>query len=150
MNSFARFIPLLLGAPATDGGSAAGGSGQLFTTFITFGLVILIFYFLIIRPQSKRQKETKRMLEALKKGDKVATVGGIRGTVLSVKDDSIVVKVDANTKLEFTKSSVSQVLEPAGTRSSSKKKTDQAKTAESEVPAEENADDESPDESDET
>lgn len=88
----------------------AGGS-QMTTTFITFGLVIVIFYFLIIRPQSKKQKETKNMLAALKKGDKVQTIGGIRGVVNSVGEDAIVVKVDDNTKLEFAKTAVSNVIE---------------------------------------
>jgi preprotein translocase subunit YajC len=83
----------------------------MMTTFVTFGLVILIFYFLIIRPQNKKQKETQKMLGALKKGDKVISIGGIRGTVVSVKDQVVVVKVDDDTKLEFTKSAISTVLE---------------------------------------
>ncbi len=106
MNLFSN-LPVLLGAP--EGGAAAGGSGQMVTTFITFGLVILIFYFLIIRPQNKKQKEAKKMLEALKKGDKVVSIGGIHGTVVSVKDQTVVVKVDDNTKLEFTKSAIASV-----------------------------------------
>lgn len=89
----------------------AAGGGQITTTIITFGLVILIFYFLILRPQNKRQKETKNMLATLKKGDKVATIGGIRGIVQSVKEQTVVVKVDDNTKIEFTKSAVATVLE---------------------------------------
>jgi len=89
---------------------ASGGSGQMVTTFVTFGLVILIFYFLIIRPQNKKQKEAKKMLSALKKGDKVVSIGGIHGTVVSVKEQSTVVKVDDNTKLEFSKSAISSVV----------------------------------------
>ena len=100
-------LPLLMGVP--EGGSA-GGSGQMVTTFITFGLVILIFYFLIIRPQNKKQKETKKMLSTLKKGDKVVSIGGIHGTVVAVKEQSTVVKVDDNTKLEFSKSAISSVV----------------------------------------
>ncbi|MCK5672965.1 MAG: preprotein translocase subunit YajC [Spirochaetales bacterium] len=107
MTNFFANLPLLLGS--TEAG-AAGGSGQMVTTFVTFGLVILIFYFLIIRPQNKKQKEAKKMIEALKKGDKVVTIGGIHGTVVSVKDQSTVVKVDDNTKLEFSKSAVSSVV----------------------------------------
>lgn len=107
MNMFAR-LPILMGAPEAG---AAGASGQMMTTFVTFGLVILIFYFLIIRPQNKKQKETQKMLGALKKGDKVVSIGGIRGTVMSVKDQVVVVKVDDSTKLEFTKSAISTVLE---------------------------------------
>ena len=101
-------LSLLMGAPE---GGAGGGSGQMMTTLITFGLVILIFYFLIIRPQNKKQKETQKMLAALKKGDRVASIGGIRGTVTSVKEQSVVVKVDDNTKLEFTKNAIGNVLE---------------------------------------
>ena len=98
-----------MGAPA----SGAAGGGQVATTFVTFGLVIVIFYFLIIRPQNKKQKETKNMLAALKKNDKVATIGGIRGVCQSVKEDTVVVKVDDNTKMEFSKSAIASVLEVA-------------------------------------
>ncbi|MCF6334900.1 MAG: preprotein translocase subunit YajC [Spirochaetales bacterium] len=100
-------LPLLLGSPASG---TAGGSGSMVTTFVTFGLVILIFYFLIIRPQNKKQKETKRMLSALKKGDKVVSIGGIHGTVVAVKEQTTVVKVDDNIKLEFSKSAISSVV----------------------------------------
>jgi preprotein translocase subunit YajC len=88
----------------------SGGSGQLATTFVTFGLVFVIFYFLIIRPQNKKQKEAKMMLTALKKGDRVATIGGIRGVIHSVKDDAVIIKVDDATKIEFSKSAVAAVL----------------------------------------
>jgi preprotein translocase subunit YajC len=100
------FFPLLAG-----GGSAAGsGGGQMASMFVTFGLVFVVMYFLIIRPQSKRQKQAKAMLAALKKGDRVATIGGIRGVIHSIKDDAIVIKVDDNTKIEFSKSAVATVL----------------------------------------
>jgi len=91
----------------------AGGdpSGQLVWTFLTFGVVILIFYFLIIRPQNKKQKETEKMLSSIKKGDRVATIGGIRGVVQSVKNDTVILKVDDNTKMEFGKNAVSSILE---------------------------------------
>jgi preprotein translocase subunit YajC len=88
-----------------------GGGGQMSTTFITFGLVIAIFYFLIIRPQNKKQKKTKEMLAALKKGDRVQSIGGIRGVVQNVGDDSVVVKIDDNTKVEFVKSAIGEVIE---------------------------------------
>ena len=66
-------------------------SGSMMTTMITFVLIILIFYFLMIRPQKKRDKEAKAMLAAMKKGDKVVTIGGIHGTVVMVKDNEKVV-----------------------------------------------------------
>ena len=111
MDMLSAFLPV----------AQAGGSGQMMTTFITFGLVILIFYFLIIRPQNKRQKDAKKMLEALKKGDKVVSIGGIRGIIQSVKEDAIILKVDDNTKLEFSKSAISSVLTVSKETDSTKK-----------------------------
>ncbi len=90
---------------------AAGSStGSMATTMITFVLIILIFYFLMIRPQRKRDKETQAMLSAMKKGDKVVSIGGIHGTVVAVKESSVIVKVDDNTRIEFSKNAISQVL----------------------------------------
>ncbi len=107
MTNFFANLPMLLGASEAG---ASGGSGQMVTTFVTFGLVILIFYFLIIRPQNKKQKEAKKMLSALKKGDKIVSIGGIHGTVVAVKEQTTVVKVDDNIKLEFSKSAISSVV----------------------------------------
>ena len=122
-------LPLLLGAPEAGGGASGGGSGQLVTTFVTFGLVILIFYFLIIRPQNKKNRETKNMLAAIKKGDKVVTAGGIRGTILSVKDQVVMLKVDDNEKLEFSKSAISTVLEQLKEPAKIEKKDNKKETA---------------------
>lgn len=105
MTNLLQAFPLLMGAPAGT------GEGQTSFPFIAFGLIIAIFYFLIIRPQSKKQKEAKKMLETLKKGDRVATIGGIRGKIENVKDDTVVIKVGDNTKMEFSKTAVATVLE---------------------------------------
>ncbi len=96
---------------AAPGADPAAGSASIVPTLITFGLVFVIFYFLIIRPQNKKQKETKKMLESLKKGDKVVSIGGIRGTIQAIKDDTVVVKVDTNTKMTFSRSAISNVVE---------------------------------------
>ena len=132
MDRIFDFAPVLMGMPQGAGGAPAGGGGQLATTFVTFGIVILIFYFLIIRPQSKRQKETKRMLSSLQKNDKVATIGGMRGVVTSVKEDTVVIKVDDNVKLEFNKSAVSSVLEREETKSDGDKQDGSEKPTKSE------------------
>ena len=118
MNTLSAFLPIA---------QAAGGSGQMMTTFVTFGLVILIFYFLIIRPQNKRQKDAKKMLETLKPGDKVVSIGGIRGVIKSLKDDVVIVKVDDNTTLEFNKSAISSVVAPGKESKAGAKKADSAK-----------------------
>lgn len=114
MNNGIAGLPLLM-APATQGAAAEGAAGgQLVMTFVTFGLVFLIFWLLIIRPQNKKQKETKAMLDALKKGDRIVTIGGIRGTIHSIKEDSVIVRVDDTTKMEFSRSAISSVLERKG------------------------------------
>lgn len=95
--------------------------GQMTTTIITFVLIILIFYFLIIRPQKKRDKETKAMLAAMKKGDRVVTIGGIHGTIITVKDQTVVVKVDDSARIEFSKSAISTVTSKDAAKSAPKK-----------------------------
>ena len=111
MATFFHSFPLLMAPPA---GGAQGGPASIVPTLVTFGLVFLIFYFLIIRPQNKRQKDTKQMLEALRKGDRVVTIGGIRGSIQSLKDDAVVLKVDANTTIEFSRSAIANVVEKRG------------------------------------
>ena len=91
------------------------------TTIITFVLIILIFYFLIIRPQKKRDKETKAMLAAMKKGDRVVTIGGIHGTIITVKDQTVVVKVDDSARIEFSKSAISTVTSKDAAKAAPKK-----------------------------
>ena len=100
---------------------ADGGGQQLVTMLVTFGIIILIFYFLVMRPQSKRQKETKQMLAGLEKGDRVQTAGGIRGEVTFFDDSKVIVKVDETTKIDFSKSSIVNVIEKRGKKSSSGK-----------------------------
>ena len=108
MNELLSNLPLLMAAPGAD---PAAGAGSILPTLVTFGLVFVIFYFLIIRPQNKKQKETKKMLASLKKGDRVVSIGGIHGTIQSIKDDTVVLRIDANTKLTFSRSAISNVVE---------------------------------------
>jgi preprotein translocase subunit YajC len=105
MNAIAQGLTLLQA-------QAANPTGQMLSTIVTFGLVFVVFYFLIIRPQNKKQKDMKKMIEAVKKGDKVVTIGGIHGTVHAVKEGVVVVKVDENCRLEFSKSAIATVIAP--------------------------------------
>lgn len=75
-------------------------------------LIGVVMYFLMLRPQSKERKARAAMLEAIKKNDRVVTIGGILGTVLSVKDDEVSLKVDesSNTKITFTKAAIQRVV----------------------------------------
>ncbi|MBN2743811.1 MAG: preprotein translocase subunit YajC [Marinilabiliaceae bacterium] len=74
--------------------------------FLPFVLIIVVFYFFMIRPQMKRQKELRKFREALKKGDKIITTGGIYGVVNEVKDDAIVIEIADNVKVKVDKSAV--------------------------------------------
>ena len=87
----------------------SASSASLTSSLIMFAAIILIFYFLIYRPQKKRDKEAKAMLAAMKKGDKVVTIGGIHGTIVTVKDKTVVVKVDDSARIEFSKEAISSV-----------------------------------------
>ena len=120
MNSFLLSLgPLaqLMGAP--QGGEAQPGSTWM--TILPFVAIVAIFYFLILRPQNKKQKETQKMLSALKKGDRVVTVGGIHGVIQSVKDNTVIVRVDENVKLEFNRAAISNVERQAKDDSDDKK-----------------------------
>ena len=85
---------------------APGGFGMI----MPLVLIVGIMYLFMIRPQQKKQKETQKMLDALKKGDKVVTIGGIHGTVASTKENTVVVKVDDNTKIEFNRTAIATVV----------------------------------------
>jgi preprotein translocase subunit YajC len=74
-----------------------------------FGLMFAIFYFLLIRPQQKKQRQRAAMLNAISKGDKVVTVGGLHGTIEEISDDTVVLKVNDVTKLTFDRSSINNV-----------------------------------------
>lgn len=88
----------------------AQGSGSMLMSVAPFILIFIIFYFFIIRPQNKKQKEVEKMIAALKKGDKVVTIGGIHGVVSSTKEHTVVVKVDDNAKIEFNRSAIASVV----------------------------------------
>ena len=95
---------------------AADGAAQQspWTSFIFLGGFILIFYFMLIRPQSKRAKEHKALIQGIGKGDEVITAGGILGKVTKVDEHYVSVTVADNVDLKMQKSSVSAVL-PKGT-----------------------------------
>jgi preprotein translocase subunit YajC len=87
-----------------------GGGGIM--AFLPFILIMVIIYFLMIRPQAKRQKEKTKMLESIKKGDRIVTIGGIHGTVVGLKNQGkvLMVKVDKDTSLTIAKSAVAGMV----------------------------------------
>jgi preprotein translocase subunit YajC len=85
---------------------AEGEGGFDWTIIIFLVLIFAIFYFLMIRPQRKRQKEQQQMMGELKRGDRVVTAGGIYGVIESVTEDSVVIKVESGATMRVAKSSV--------------------------------------------
>ncbi|MHA7131323.1 preprotein translocase subunit YajC [Algoriphagus namhaensis] len=85
---------------------AAAGGGILGQVFL-FGSIILIMYFFMIRPQQKKQKETKKFIEEIKKGDEIVTIGGLHGKVFSVDGDIVVAELDKGLKVKIEKSAIS-------------------------------------------
>jgi preprotein translocase subunit YajC len=93
---------------------SAGSS--MIGTLVPMAVIIAIFYFMVIAPANKQRKKTESMLEALKKGDRVITTGGIYGTVQSVEGDAVYLRIAENVKIKVAKSAVAALVndEPAG------------------------------------
>jgi preprotein translocase subunit YajC len=86
------------------------GGGQGMSSILMLGLMVLVFYFFMIRPQMKKQKELKKFREGLKAGDKIVSIGGIHGKILEVTDSTVLIQSEG-TKLRLEKSAVSQAME---------------------------------------
>jgi preprotein translocase subunit YajC len=98
---------LAMGAP--QGGQ---GGGSMMGMWLPIIAIFAIMYFLIFRPQAKKQKEQRLMIDALKKGDKIVTTGGIFGQIVGVKEKegTLIVKVAENTKIEMSRASIAKVI----------------------------------------
>ncbi len=83
----------------------------MISTVLMFSLIILIFYFMILRPQQKMQKERQKMLDSIQKGDKIV-VGGVHGTVVGVEEKTVLVQVADNVKLKYERAAISNVIRP--------------------------------------
>ncbi len=94
----------------TGGAPAQNPTIGFLLMLLQFAPIILIFYFLVLRPQQQKQKQTEKMIKALKKGDRVLTSGGIFGTVIGIDDQKAVLRIADETKVEFAKSAIVQVL----------------------------------------
>ena len=102
-------------AEATTDAAAApadGGIGGMLGTFLPLVLMVVVMYFLMIRPQRKKDKKVKDMLAALKAGDRICTIGGIYGTIIAIKDDTVELSVGKdNVKLIFARWAIRNVEE---------------------------------------
>ena len=93
---------LLLMGPTPEGANPL-------VSFLPIILIFVVFYFFLIRPQKKKEDTRKQMIAAVKKGDKVVTIGGIHGTVTQVDEHSVLAQVDSNTKLRIDKNALASV-----------------------------------------
>ncbi|MBC7566273.1 MAG: preprotein translocase subunit YajC [Pedobacter sp.] len=84
----------------------AGGSNML-STLVPMVLIMVVFYFFMIRPQVKKSKEHKKLVADLKKGDKIVTTAGIHGKIVELNDLTFLIEVESGTKIRFDKSSIS-------------------------------------------
>jgi preprotein translocase subunit YajC len=106
MNSILMFLD----QAATTGDAGAGTSGSLLATLIPFALVIVVFYFFLIRPQKKQEKEAAKMRDSLQVGDEVTTIGGVIGRVVSIKDETFTLETSRDrTKIRFLRSAIKSV-----------------------------------------
>jgi len=76
---------------------------------IPYALIFVIFYFLVIRPQKEKQSEFQRMLNDLKRNDEIVTNGGIHGTIVNIKETTLVLRIDENVKIEIDRSAVARI-----------------------------------------
>src|ERR1700745_4162527 len=107
-------LPALLAQTQTASPTGPGGIGGGLGGFIVpMTLIFIMMYFLLIRPQKRRQMEQQRLVSALKTGDRVVTNAGIHGLISNVKESTVLLKVADNVKIEVDKSAITNVLKEA-------------------------------------
>lgn len=108
--------------------TAPSPAGSLFSTILMLVMMLAIFYFMLIRPENKRKKEAEQMRSSVKTGDKITTIGGILGTVVSVKEDRVVIETSSDqVRIELAKWSISSNETAAETARAEAKKAQEAK-----------------------
>jgi len=89
---------------------AQGGQQSPYTFLIFMGLLFAVFYFILIRPQQKRQKEHRQLLESLKRGDKVMTTGGIQGTIVALSENVVTVEIADKVKVKVGRNYIAGLM----------------------------------------
>jgi len=119
---------MLLFLETTAETPVAAGPMDMLVSLLPMLLIFVVFYFILIRPERKRKKETEQMRAAMKVGDNITTIGGIVGTVVSVKDDKFVIETSADqVRIEFAKWALSTNETAAAAAAEEKKKAMEAK-----------------------
>lgn len=93
------------------GGGPDQGGGNPILSLLPFALMFAVLYFLILKPQIKKQKDQQKMVDGLEKGNRIVTNGGIHGLITNIKDDILIVKISENTRIELSRGAVSKVKE---------------------------------------
>ncbi len=118
-------------APAAPAAGGSAASGDLYSSLympVMLGLMFAFMWFFVIRPQKKEEKRKREMLNALKKGDAVITSSGILGTVASIKEDTVIIKVGDGTRMEFLRSAIATVRNAASSDKSDSADEKEGKT----------------------
>jgi preprotein translocase subunit YajC len=102
------------------GGAGASGEGGGTSVFLMFGLIFVIFYFLLIRPQQKQAKQHREMIASLKKGDKIVSTGGLYGTITGLTDDVITMEIAPKVRVKITRASISRLMRKEGNKEGNK------------------------------
>jgi preprotein translocase subunit YajC len=105
--NIAQAADLAYAAAAPPGG---GGPGAIVQPLILFGAMFAIFYFIVLRPQQRQKADRERMLNALKRGDRVVTSSGLHGTVVTLGEHTVTLRVADQVKLEFDRTAVGRVV----------------------------------------
>lgn len=103
---------LLLAQEGTSGTEGQAPQSGLMSFLMPMILIFGVFYFILIRPRQREQKQRKQMVEEMKKYDKIVTIGGVFGTIMEVRDQEIIVKVDdsSNTRMRFARSAIQRII----------------------------------------
>ena len=130
---------MLLATPSGAGGQSSGSSTLV--SFGTFALLFVVMYVFLIRPQSKKRKEQQAMLKGAAVGDSIVTIGGLHGTITHVEETYVIIKVDDNTKLKYSREAIQAIVSRKG---DAEKSTAKAAEKPSEKVSEDTSKDETP------
>lgn len=100
----------IFAAPSTPSKATSAGGFGAWGLWVILGLMFIVMYFVLYRPQRKRAQEAKDLLSTLRKGDQVVTIGGIHGTIVKLTEDTVAIEVDKGVRMTFSRSAIARTL----------------------------------------